>query len=274
MAVNPRIEHDRVAEALATRNTDPKHHPDLGFKSLRELETTISGLKRLLIHPETAADVIGKYNFFLEQQRPFAEAREIEDQSRRRFVGRSLAALAGVVVALPLYFTGSNIASDRAEQERRERAIFESSNTLGVTSPKPSYWGWSIRYARRQQNLSFDEVGILRLGWGNPLIGPGQSTWNLTGIKVYDYQRSDGVIVPKLHITTEVNPTRSDVEIASEEWLLRETDEMSDSNIDPRVVVMEKQDRALAAPVALYLSIRRVGGDKPFEVKIMKPTAR
>lgn len=263
------LTRDELLETFDSNRIIEEKHPNLGFKSITQIRAGQEALKLLIAHNDVSARVIGKYNLLLEQQIPNVQEKEDHDRGRRRFI-KSLAAL-GVVISTGF---GINLGwSELVKNNEAFRLALETEKTLGLTAPTSSAYGWTVRYPSREPRKVYSEAGLKSLSEGGKLSGSIGSVWDTTGIKVYDFNRpSDHINVPKLHITTRVDTAGA--ETVSEEWILREQTDTSDPNLDPRAIILQKNDEALSLPIMLHLAIRRIKGNQSFEVKILKLTTQ
>lgn len=261
------ITQDELLETFDSNRIIEEKHPNLGFNSTAQVRAGQEALRLLIGHNDVSARVIGKYNLLLEQQLPYVRVREDHNRGRRKLL-KSFAALcvaASTGVGLDLGW------GELARQDEVKRAALENERTLGNLAPTPSAYGWTVRYPRRELVRDYIEVGVKSLSEGNRLSGSVGSVWNSTGIQLYNFERpSDRLNVPKLHITTRIDT--SGAETASEEWILREPTDYSDPSIDPRAIILQKNDEALSSPLMLYLTVRKIRSDGSFEVKILKPS--
>ena len=267
------IERDELAEAFDSRRIITEQHPDLGFRSSAELNAAITGLEKLLRHPDSSGRVIGKYKLLLEQQRDFALAKDVRDYSRRNFLGKGfkMAAWVGGIGLVG----GSIVKGVTAFRDiRRNDALnyeeaLEHTNTLSFAPTTPSAWGWTAYYPRRDSNISYVDSGFgFGIKNGGQVEAAKSSVLNTTGFSVWKHERRDG-ITPKFHITTQLSSSSTPTEAAAEEWVLKAIEDNSNPEIDPRVVVLEKRDPILTQPIRVYLQITYAGTDQ-FAAKIME----
>ncbi len=261
------VQKDEYQEAFDTDRIVHQDHPDLGFQTAEEIRLGQLALDRLIRHPDTSARVIGKYKQLLAEQDPRVKSKE----SRRSFLKRAAIVAAGVT---GLSLGGYGLANEYTRQLRLKDIALQNDRKLGLIAPTPSYSNWTVRYlgAQETRGTNYREVGIRTFKEGDYLVSR-QSVWESTWIKIYDFEKNKGdgqsTRVPKIHIVTKIdsgnNPT------ASEEWALRELDDTSDPNIDPRAIVLERRDDSSDTAIRVYLAIRKVESNNLFEARILRP---
>lgn len=237
-------------------------------------------IKFLAVHGEIVPDDAG---FLLASAEPALQRLQKESQAlqrqreQKRISRRQLFKRAGQYVLAVGAVSGfggcsytliDNLWGGAAQQKEREKnRRLEESHTLGLESTSPSFSGWIVRYARKDQLLVPTNVTSDPLQVETWIQFPGTKLNQLerTGIILRDHVRStDGVPVGKLAIATQFIPsTRSDYsdEInIGEEWVLRDK---PTEDINANALIFENQAKGLN----YYLSISRSKS-----INLQKPT--
>jgi hypothetical protein len=213
---------------------------------------------------------------------------EVEQIRAEQLIGRREFVLGGVmkaaafgagaaVAGTPIYAVYKNWFSPEAREERRQenekRKEELENNRLGLEPTMASYYHWRVRYQVDQPGNTYidaeDEFAKRQVLEDNSTVhvphAPtgllGSDTSDITGIKIVDFQTTEGAWVPKLNIYTDSE--EHGLNSLGEEVLLRQEDV---EEIDTRAVVLEN----VVSGDTRYIQINRIkASPTQFELKFM-----